>query len=108
MKRRTETRGSRKETRKVFDAVRTDSPCRRLSAGRYADPCLSLTSPDVLKAKVTGLLVRAAFAWLGAASQSLPLLFNVDSSKVHSDDSLHKYGEVLTRGSAAVRALPGT
>lgn len=26
-----------KETRRVFDAVRTDSPCRRLSAGRYAD-----------------------------------------------------------------------
>lgn len=43
---------------------------------------LSLTSPDVLKAKVTGLLVCVVFMWLRAASQSLPLLFNFDSSKV--------------------------
>lgn len=93
-----------KETRRVFDAVRTDSPCRLLSAGRYADHFLSLTSPDVLKAKVTGLLVCVVFMWLGAASQSLPLLYNFDSLKVHFADSLHdKDDEVLICASAAGR-----
>lgn len=42
--------------------IRTDNPCRRLSASRYADIFFfSLKSPDVSKAKVTGLLVCMVF-----------------------------------------------
>lgn len=45
--------------------IRTDNPCRRLSASRYVDNFFffffSLKSPDVSKAKVTGLLVCVVF-----------------------------------------------